>query len=152
MIVFNSVVRAECNSTSPCSVGKEGINNLIFMTLSFDKILVLFLGIFSAAFTFWFFFMKKSKKVVEVNEEIKIIVDGGYNPGLISVPVGKTTKIIFFRKDPSSCLEEVVMSDFKIKKYLPLNQEVMIEITPKIKGEFEIVCGMNMFHGKVIVK
>ena len=48
---------------------------------------------------------------------VDITVEGGYQPDVISVPKGKTTKINFFRKDPSSCLEEVVLSDFKIKKY-----------------------------------
>lgn len=120
--------------------------------MTFDKILVLFFGVFGIIFTFWFFFMKKSKKAIEAAGNIKIIVDGGYNPDVISVPFGKLTKIIFFRKDQSSCLEEVVLPDFKIRKYLPMNKEVTIEITPSKIGEFEIVCGMNMFHGKIIVK
>jgi plastocyanin domain-containing protein len=119
--------------------------------MSFDKIFVLIFGLIGVIFTFWFFFMKKSKKAREVQGEVRITVDGGYNPDVISVPIGKPTKIIFFRKDPSSCLEEVVLPDFKIKKYLPLNEEVTIEITPNKTGEFEIVCGMNMFHGRIIV-
>lgn len=120
--------------------------------MTFDKILILIFGLSGIAFTFWFFFMKRSKKATEVQGEVKIIVDGGYNPDTISIPLGKPTKIIFFRKDPSSCLEEVVIPDFKIRKYLPMNKETVIEIKPEKKGEFEIVCGMNMFHGKILVK
>ena len=67
------------------------------------------------------------------------------------MPKGKTTTINFFRKDPSSCLEEVILSDFKIRKYLPLNKKVSIEITPQKTGEYSFSCGMNMFHGKVKV-
>ncbi|MEX2012838.1 MAG: cupredoxin domain-containing protein, partial [Candidatus Levyibacteriota bacterium] len=70
----------------------------------------------------------------------------------ISIPRGKTTKVNFLRKDSSGCLEEVVLSGFKIRKYLPLNQKVTVEITPQKTGEFPFSCGMNMFHGKVIVK
>jgi plastocyanin domain-containing protein len=120
--------------------------------MSFDKILVLIIGVSGIIFTFWFFFMKKNKKAVEVQNEVKIIVEGGYNPEQISIPLGEMTKITFFRKDPSACLEEVVLPEFKIKKYLPLNAEVTIKITPQKKGEFEIACGMNMFHGKIIVR
>lgn len=120
--------------------------------MAIDKLFVLIFGLFSVFFTFWFFFMKKSKKAVEVQDEVKIIVDGGYNPDTISIPVAKTTKIIFFRTDANSCLEEVIIPEFKVKKYLPLNQEVTIEINPTKIGEFEIVCGMNMFKGKIIVK
>jgi plastocyanin domain-containing protein len=58
----------------------------------------------------------------------------------------------FLRKDPSSCLEEVVIGDFKIRKYLPLNKEVTLEINPQKKGVFSFSCGMGMFHGKIIIR
>lgn len=116
-----------------------------------DKLIVTLVGIISIAFTYWFFLMKKDTEVA-VSDSVDITVDGGYTPDVISVQKGKTTKINFIRRDPSSCLEEVVLADFKIRKFLPLNQKVAIEITPPKTGEFIFVCGMNMFHGKVIVK
>ena len=116
-----------------------------------DKIIVSIVGFLGIVFTYWFFLMKKEQEV-EVKDEIDIIVEGGYKPEVISIPKSKVIKINFLRKDPSSCLEEVVLAEFKIKKYLPLNQKVSIEITPKRAGEFPFSCGMNMFHGKVIVK
>lgn len=119
--------------------------------MEIDKIVVGFLSLLAIAFTYWFFLMKKDT-VVEVLDVVDIIVDGGYNPSSISIPKVQTTKINFTRKDPSSCLEEVVFSDFKIKKYLPLNKTVTIDITPQKSGSYDFACGMNMFHGKVVVK
>ena len=116
-----------------------------------DKITVVIAGIVGIVFTYWFFLMKKEKAVV-ASEAIDIIVEGGYSPSTISVQKGKPIKLNFLRKDPSSCLEEVVISDFKIRRYLPLNKRVTIEITPQKKGKFNFSCGMNMFHGKIIVK
>lgn len=116
-----------------------------------DKIIVSVVGIFGIVFTYWFFLMRREQEV-EVKGEIDITVEGGYKPEVISIPRGKPMRINFLRRDPSSCLEEVVLSDFKIRKYLPLNQKVSIEITPQKSGEFVFSCGMNMFHGKVIVK
>lgn len=116
-----------------------------------DKIIVIIAGLAGVAFTYWFFIMKKGKEVV-ATDSIDVVVEGGYSPEIISIPRGKTTKINFIRKDQNSCLEEVVFGDFKIRKYLPLNQKVTIEITPQRKGEFTYSCGMNMFHGKIIVK
>ena len=84
-----------------------------------DKIIVIISGISGIAFTYWFFLMKSDKEVSVIDGSIDITVEGGYQPDVISVPQGKTTKINFFRKDPSSCLEEVVLPEFKIKKYLP---------------------------------
>lgn len=118
--------------------------------MSLDNILVLIAGIIGIAFTYWFFLMKKDD-VIEVKNSVDIIVEGGYSPSTIQIPQGKTTKISFIRKDPSSCLEEVVLGDFKIRKYLPLNQKITVEVTPQKKGEFDFACGMNMFHGKIIV-
>lgn len=119
--------------------------------MSFDKVLVTIFGILSIAFTYWFFLMKKEKEV-EVSDSVDIIVNGGYSPEVISIPVGKTTKINFIRTDPTDCLEEVVLADFKIKKHLPLNQKVTVEVKPQKKGEYGYSCGMNMYHGKIIVR
>ncbi len=116
-----------------------------------DKITVVIAGIVGIVFTYWFFLLKKDD-VVSVTGSVDVTVEGGYSPSSIQIPKGKTTKISFIRKDPSSCLEEVVLADFKIKRFLPLNQKLTIEINPQKSGEFVFACGMNMFHGKIIVK
>lgn len=116
-----------------------------------DKLIVTILGILAGIFTFWFFFAKRGKET-SVTDTVDIIVEGGYAPGTIVIPRGKKTVINFIRKDPSSCLEEVVLGDFKIRKYLPLNQKVGVELIPRKAGEFGYACGMNMYHGKIIVR
>lgn len=118
--------------------------------LTIDQVIILAGGALSMTFVYWFFFMKK-EEVVKANEKIEIIVSGGYKPSTIEIPVNKKTEISFLRKDASSCLEEVVLSEFKIKKFLPVNKKVSIEIKPEKKGVYDFSCGMNMFHGKLIV-
>ena len=118
--------------------------------MTLDKIVVTIAGILGIIFTYWFFLMKKEKEIA-VTDSVDIIVEGGYSPSVISIPKGKTTKINFIRKDPSSCFEEVVFGDFKIRNHLPLNQKVTVELTPQKSGEFSYACGMNMYHGKIIV-
>lgn len=122
------------------------------MEIAIDKILVGLFSILGIAFTYWYFLMKKEDIVVAEKNSIDILVEGGYSPSAVSIPKGKTTRINFLRKDKNSCLEEVVLSDFKIKKYLPLNKRVSIELTPEEKGEYDFSCGMNMYHGKLIVE
>lgn len=116
-----------------------------------DKIIVTIVGVFGIFLTFWFFFGKR-EQAVEAADAIDIVVNGGYSPDTISVKKGKTTKLNFLRKDESSCLEEVVLSDFKIRKFLPLNKKTTIEITPEKSGKFNFSCGMGMYHGKLVVK
>lgn len=116
-----------------------------------DKIIILVFGLGLIGFVYWYFFMKK-EKIIKGSTSIDILVKGGYQPSTILIPYGKKTKLNFKRVDESSCLEEVVLSDFKIKKFLPLNEVVVIEITPLKKGNFDFSCGMGMFHGKLIVE
>lgn len=119
--------------------------------MSLDKIIVAIFSLAGIAFTYWFFLMRNEKEVAVTSDAIDITVEGGYQPEVISIPKGKTTNLNFTRKDSSSCLEEVVLGDFKIRKTLPLNQTVTIPITPQKEGEYVFSCGMNMFHGKIRV-
>ncbi len=121
--------------------------------MSLDKILVAIASIGGVVLTYWFFLMKKEGEAVVVAAgNVDIVVEGGYSPSVISIPKGQATTINFTRRDPSSCLEEVVLPDFRVRKYLPLNKKVPITLTPQKSGEFDFACGMNMFHGKIIVK
>lgn len=102
-------------------------------------------------FTYWFFFMKKEEEATKAKNIIKITVDGGYKPSVIEVVVGKPITLEFFRKDESSCLEEVVIPDFNIRQFLPVNQATSITITPQEAGDYQFHCGMSMFFGKIQV-
>ncbi len=116
-----------------------------------DKVVVTLIDVLAMVFVYWFFLMKNEKQV-EATDSVDVIVEGGYSPQNIVLHKGKTTKINFIRKDPSSCLEEVVLGDFHIREYLPLNRKVTIELKPQGTGEFMYSCGMNMYHGKIIVR
>lgn len=107
--------------------------------------------IFLIFLTYWFFLMKKESPAEEVEQRVKIRVEGGYQPSVIQVQQGKTVTLEFFRTDPSSCLEEVVIPDFKVRQFLPLQQSVAITVTPSKKGEYQFHCGMNMYFGKIKV-
>lgn len=115
-----------------------------------DKLIVTTVGIGLIGAIYWFFFGKKDEEIVAANNW-KIIVEGGYKPSTIRIHKGKPSTLTFLRKDPNSCLEEIVIPDFKIKKFLPLNEKVEITLSPTKTETFKIHCGMNMFHGKIEV-
>ena len=142
--------RTQITKTTTPSINTVDAVTNIMVELDMDKIIVTIIGFLGIIGAFWFFLMKKSKEVI-VSDSIDIVVDGGYIPESISISEGKKTKLNFMRRDASSCLEEVVLSDFGVRKYLPLNEKVVIEITPQRTGEFKYSCGMGMFHGKIIV-
>lgn len=118
--------------------------------MTLDKIVVGIGSFVGIMFVYWFF-LKRTITSITVDESVDIVVDGGYKPESIKVKKGKRIHIHFLRKDPSSCLEEVVLPDFKVRAYLPLHKKKTITITPTITGEFIFSCGMNMFYGKIIV-
>lgn len=113
-----------------------------------DKILVTITGLSLIATIYWFFFGKRGEAI----EATSIVVDGGYKPNAIKIKNGKPTTLTFLRKDPNPCLEELVFPEFKIKEFLPVGKEVPITLTPTKTGMFGFHCGMNMFHGKIIVQ
>jgi plastocyanin domain-containing protein len=116
-----------------------------------DKTIVTLLGLGLIGAIYWFFFGKKEESTTSATAW-DIIVEGGYKPGTIIIPMHKTSEITFTRRDSNSCLEEIVIPDFKIKKFLPLNKAITITLSPTKPGTFGIHCGMNMFHGKIIVQ
>lgn len=115
-----------------------------------DKYIVIFGGISLIALIWWFFFGNKNESEL-VRGNIKIVVSGGYKPSTIKIHRGDRVTLSIVRTEKNSCLEEIVIPEFKINEYLPLNEVVNIEINAEKKGEFEFHCGMNMYHGKVVV-
>ena len=110
------------------------------------------IGVFLIVFVCWFFFSKKKNEGVSAEGEVTILVQGGYKPDAIKIKKGKTITLKFDRKDESACLEEVVLPDFGVRQYLNLNEVTEVVITPDKSGAFVFSCGMNMFHGKIIVE
>ena len=79
-------------------------------------------------------------------------VNGGYSPEVVVLKKVVPATLNFTRKDSSSCLDRVVFSDFGINKALPQNEKQAIEIDTSHPGEFQWACGMDMFHGKLVIK
>ena len=121
-----------------------------------DKLLVLVFGIILIGLISWWFFGNKHHVAVVSEQQgsdqtATITVDGGYSPAVLSLKVGVPAQLTFLRKDPSGCLEAVIMPDFGIAEKLPVDQPFIITIVPKTVGEFTYTCGMRMFSGKIQV-
>lgn len=106
----------------------------------------------------WYFFVAGRSSVAAAVApsagvaEVVIEVDGGYSPSAIRVKAGRKVRLVFDRKDDSSCSEEVVFPDFGVRQYLPTGQRTTIEITPPTAGKYGFTCGMSMLRGSVIAE
>src|SRR5579864_3129665 len=67
----------------------------------------------------------------------------GYEPASITLRRGIPAQITFLRTTDNTCATEVVFHDYGITRQLPLNQAVVISLTPTKVGEFIFTCGMN---------
>jgi plastocyanin domain-containing protein len=85
-------------------------------------------------------------------KEVEITVQGNYKPGRIEVIEGQRVRLTFTRKESGPCTREVVFPAFAIKKELPQDQLVVIELPALKAGEYEFKCGMNMIRGTIVVK
>ena len=123
-----------------------------------DKIFVTIGALLIIGFIVWWFFGKHTRAEAEAvvsgdnKQEVEVSVDGGYTPNTVVLRQGMPASIIFNRKDPSGCFNELMFPDFGIHETLPVNKRHSVQIDTSKPGEYTYACGMNMFHGKVIVK
>ncbi len=118
------------------------------------QLIVIGVGTALIAFIVWFFFGKKAAREANLTEkaqEVEIIVQGGYDPGVISLKAGIPTRLVFHRTETSSCSEEVVFPDFGIRQKLPAYQKTTVSFTPDKPGRYTFTCGMGMLRGTLVV-
>ena len=60
-----------------------------------------------------------------------LISEQGYSRTTIRLRRGVPARITFLRTTDATCATEVVISDFGIRRSLPLNQSVTVNFTPK---------------------
>ncbi|WP_127849951.1 cupredoxin domain-containing protein [Lacticaseibacillus hulanensis] len=121
------------------------------------KLIVLIAGVALIGFIIWWFFgnhaVDSEAASVEGNQQtVAVTVKGGYSPEVIELKRGVPATLNFTRLDSSSCLDHVVFPDFGVNQELPQNQTESIAIDTSKPGEYAWACGMDMFHGKLIVK
>ena len=119
-------------------------------------VLVVLSAISLIALVNWYFFVAGRKPATVVASrgvpEVVIEVDGGYAPNTVRVKAGRPVRLVFDRRDDSSCSEEVVIPDFGIKRFLPTGERTTIEITPPAAGRYGFACGMSMLRGTIIAE
>ena len=87
------------------------------------------------------------------NQSIEIqVTEKGFEPSSIDVKPGSSITLVVTRKTDSTCATEIQVPSKKIKKSLPLNQAVKIDLGKLDKGEIRFGCGMNMVSGKIFVR
>ncbi|HEV7646423.1 MAG TPA: cupredoxin domain-containing protein [Pyrinomonadaceae bacterium] len=92
------------------------------------------------------------KPKTAVQKQTIILKDGEYRPASFRLKRGVPAQLTIIRKSADECGEEIVFPAYGIRRWLPLNRAVTVRFTPKKKGAFGFMCGMDMMYGKIIVQ
>jgi plastocyanin domain-containing protein len=82
--------------------------------------------------------------------ELKVTAKG-FEPDQVHVKKGEPLKLLVTRTTDQTCAKQLVVKDAGVRKDLPLNQPVTIELTPEKGGEIRYACGMDMVSGVLAV-
>ena len=86
-------------------------------------------------------------------QRVRIEINGqGYQPANVKLRRDVPARVTFVRMTDATCVREIVLSDFRVRRELPLNVPVVVSFTPKTRGSFTFACGMNMMRGELIVR
>jgi plastocyanin domain-containing protein len=84
---------------------------------------------------------------------IKVAVDGtGYHPSEAKAKAGQPVRLEFTRTTDETCGQELVFPSLSIKKALPLNQPVAVDVTMPTSGKLAFTCGMDMYKGAIVAE
>ena len=84
---------------------------------------------------------------------LAITVDGsGYHPATASAPPGKPVRLVFTRTSDAGCGQKLVFPTLGIRKDLPLNEAVPVDVTMPASGQLAFTCGMNMYRGAIVAQ
>ncbi len=84
---------------------------------------------------------------------LEVVADEhGFTPSQVTLPVGSPGKIRFTRKSDKTCATEVVFPELGLRKVLPLDQAVEIEIPTSAARTLSFTCGMGMYKSQIVVR
>jgi plastocyanin domain-containing protein len=79
----------------------------------------------------------------------------GFTPSSLAIPKGapgSLATVSFVRTTDQMCATEVVFPELDIKKALPLNEPVAVNVPSDSARTLTFQCGMGMYKGAVLVK
>ena len=83
--------------------------------------------------------------------DLQLTVDGtGYHPSSISAPSGKPVRLTITRTSDEGCGQQIVFPSLNIRRDLPLNEPVAVDITMPASGSVAFTCGMDMLRGSIV--
>jgi plastocyanin domain-containing protein len=85
--------------------------------------------------------------------EMQITVDQhGFTPSSVSAPAGQKVRLTFKRTTDEGCGQQVAFPALNLRRDLPLDKPVSVDVTVPASGSLGFQCGMGMYKGAVVVQ
>lgn len=85
--------------------------------------------------------------------EIRIQVGAhGYEPAEAQAPANSSVRLVFTRTSDEGCGQQLVFPSLGVRKDLPLNQPVSVDVTMPASGSVAFTCGMDMYRGSIVAR
>ena len=81
-----------------------------------------------------------------------VVTKDGFKPASFTVRKDIPVQLTFVRQVEVTCVTEVVIPNYNIRRELPLKEPVLMEFTPTKTGNIGFACGMNMQRGNIVVR
>jgi plastocyanin domain-containing protein len=94
--------------------------------------------------------------LAEVTGQFRVVAgEHGFSPSSLALPrggPGSKTSVTFVRTTDNTCATEVVFPDLDVKKDLPLDMPVSVDVPTDTARKLTFQCGMAMYKGALVVK
>ena len=125
--------------------------------MNISQISTIVIGLILIAFIIWWFFGKHKEAsgtsaIVNNEQTATIVVNGGYSPSTVVLKKGIPAQVNFDMRDSTACLSHVVFEQLGVNEDLTKQKITTVNIPTDKAETYNFACGMDMFHGKVVVK
>ena len=76
----------------------------------------------------------------------------GYEPARATAAPGSPVRLVFTRTTDEGCGQQLVFPDLDIRRDLPLDQPVAVDVTMPASGTVRFTCGMDMYQGQIVAQ
>jgi len=116
-------------------------------------------GVAAIAWVNWYFLLAgRRARAVAASvgatglQQAVIRVEGGYEPSRVRLRAGAPARLVFDRREDSSCSEEVVIPALGVRRFLPAHQRTGVDLPALAPGTYDFACGMGMLRGAIVAE
>ena len=78
------------------------------------------------------------------------VTASGYTPSRVPATAGEVLTLVFKRTTDKGCGQQLVFPDRGIRRDLPLNKKVTVELKVRSNETISFTCGMGMYKGSIV--